>query len=127
MKKWAWVKSKTGEYQWEEIMEEVKIYEKDIQEAYKKGCEDVKKTLRCLYPGLRLGEDKEEYYRSTDLTVDLYGQSNSLYLNIRLPNSRNLISANCCKDEGGYIWVPFQKRDGIEFGNVQNFKIRKRR
>ena len=54
-------------------MKEVKVYEEDIQEAYREGCEDVKKTLRVLYPGLRLGE--KDYSNSMNIPpVDITEQ-----------------------------------------------------
>jgi len=48
-------------------MKEVKIYEEDIQEAYNEGCEDTRKALKRLYPGLKLG--KKEF--KEDITGDI--------------------------------------------------------
>lgn len=109
-------------------MKEVKIYEEDIQGAYKKGCEDVQKTLKHLYPGLKLGWSKEEeYHKSIDLTVCLCGPPDQLYFHINMPSGNDIVSSTACEDRDGYIWVPFPKREGIELGSQWNFKIKKRK
>ncbi len=57
-------------------MKEVKVFEEDIQEAYKNGCEDAKKILRDLYPGLKLGEEKkEEFYEAIELKAHVSSSS----------------------------------------------------
>lgn len=111
----------------EEKMKEVKIYEEDIQEAYKNGCEDVQKTLKQLYPGLKLGWSKGgEFYKAEELMAHVSSNSQGLYLVIVTPEGTNLVSSWNCEDKDDLIWVSFHKCDGIELSDKHNFRIRKR-
>ena len=120
--------AKIGKYSWEAPMKEVKVYEEDIQKTYKNACEDMKMVLRCLYPGLRLGEEKEGFYKASELTAKVESYGDGLFLTIILPNGQELISSTKCMDKDNRIWVSFFKQDGIQTNNDGwNFKIRKRK
>ncbi len=104
---------------------EVKLTEESVRKAYDGGCEDVKATLKALFPDVF----EKSIIPSSKMEVVIKNNPCGNFFVIRPIGGgtyAEVVSANRCRVEDGFTWVPFPASQ-MRIAKGKNFEIIKRR